>query len=362
MSDFARSIVAWQRRHGRHDLPWQARRGDGHDAYRIWLAEIMLQQTQVGAVIPYYERFLARFPDVRALALAGVEEVMALWSGLGYYARAHNLHRCARQLVERHGGAFPRGAPDIAALPGIGRSTAAAIAAFAHGERAAILDGNVKRVLCRAFGVEGYPGAAPVERRLWALAESLLPQEEIAAYTQGLMDLGATVCTLAGPRCERCPVAADCVARRLARVADLPAPRPRRTPPLRSAEFLLLLHGDTLLLECRPPAGIWGGLLAPPERAGEAEPLADELHRRFGCRLEAAQALPPLRHGFTHFTLEMRPLLCRVRPAGDLAREDGCRWLRLAEAAGAALPAPVKRLIRSLSIDTIESLIVPRGS
>ncbi len=219
---FAARVVAWQRAHGRHDLPWQRTR----DPYRIWLSEIMLQQTQVATVVPYYDRFLAAFPDVAALAAAPEDRVLERWSGLGYYRRAHHLHAAAKMVVARHGGAFPRDPSAIAALPGIGRSTAAAIAAFAFGARAAILDGNVKRVLARHRGIGGYPGAPRVERTLWALAESLLPARGIETYTQALMDLGATICTRAAPRCAACPVAAGCVARRSGRAAELPSPRP----------------------------------------------------------------------------------------------------------------------------------------
>ena len=201
--DFAARLIAWHADHGRHDLPWQ----NTHDPYRIWLSEIMLQQTQVDTVVPYYRRFLARCPDIATLAAADSGTVMALWSGLGYYARARNLHACAQRLVADHGGAFPATAEAIATLPGIGRSTAAAIAAFAFGERTAILDGNVKRVLCRAFGIDGFPGQAAVERKLWALAEALLPHADVATYIQAQMDLGATLCTRGTPHCTRCPLA-----------------------------------------------------------------------------------------------------------------------------------------------------------
>ena len=198
-ADFARSLIRWQKRAGRHDLPWQQK--GRADPYRVWLSEIMLQQTQVATVIPYYRRFLDRFPDLARLAAAPAEDVMALWSGLGYYARARNLQRAAQAIVATHGGRFPHRIEDIEALPGVGRSTAAAIAVFAFGARAAILDGNVKRVLARVFGVDGFPGDKTVEARLWALAESLLPERDLVAYTQGLMDLGATLCTRSSPRC-----------------------------------------------------------------------------------------------------------------------------------------------------------------
>ena len=256
---FAARVVAWQRTHGRHDLPWQNTR----DAYRIWLSEIMLQQTQVTTVLPYYERFVAAFPDVAALAAAPLERVLEHWSGLGYYRRAHHLHAAARAVVAGHGGGFPHDAATIATLPGVGRSTAAAIAVFAHGERAAILDGNVKRVLARHAGVEGFPGAASVEARLWALAEARLPTQDVEPYTQGLMDLGATLCTRTKPRCGECPVAADCVARRDGRVDELPSPRPAKALPRKAVRVLLLERAGEVLLERRAPTGIWARAVEP---------------------------------------------------------------------------------------------------
>ena len=313
---FADKLIAWQRRHGRHDLPWQGTR----DPYRIWLSEVMLQQTQVSAVIPYYQRFLARFPDVHALAQASEEEVLELWSGLGYYARGRNLHRAAREIAA-HG--FPRTAAAIAKLPGVGRSTAAAIAAFAYGERAAILDGNVKRVLARAFGLTD-------EGALWEQAERLLPKRGVERYTQALMDLGATLCTRGAPRCARCPVARNCIARREGRIAELPPPRKRRELPQREVTWLVLRHDGAVLVERRPSPGIWGGLWCFPELRGAAPVRATRL--------------APIEHGFTHFRLRIRPLLHDVRRAP--ARQG--RWLRLEEAERAALPAPVKTLLARL--------------
>lgn len=348
MSEFAHRLIAWHREHGRHDLPWQG----GTDPYRIWLSEIMLQQTQVDTVIPYYQRFLARFPDLPALAAAPVEEVMALWSGLGYYARARNLHRAARIVVAEHGGRFPRSAVQIAALPGIGRSTAAAIAAFAFGERVAILDGNVKRVLCRVFGVEGFPGSKPVEDALWTLAESLLPQAEVGTYIQAQMDLGATLCTRGKPACARCPLAADCVALHSGRTGELPAPRPKKTVPRRSVSLAVVVHGDSVLLERRPPAGIWGGLLTLPEMPAEAATDAAGARRwaqdALGIGCEAVQALAPLNHAFTHFLLEIRPLRLQA-DGGAAARAGGRLWQPLASLDGAALPAPVRRILQALA-------------
>jgi A/G-specific adenine glycosylase len=347
--DFARKLVAWQRAHGRHGLPWQASR----DPYRVWLAEVMLQQTQVGPVIPYYERFLGRFPDVRALARAPLDEVLRLWSGLGYYARARNLHAAARLVARERGGRFPCTAAELRSLPGVGRSTAAAVAAFAFGERAAILDGNVKRVLARCFGVEGFPGERAVEARLWSLAESLLPRRSIAVYTQALMDLGATVCTRARPACARCPVAAGCVARRDGRVARLPAPRPRKRLPLRRATWLVLLHRGSVLLERRPASGVWGGLWSfpelPQERSGTAEARAF-CRRTLGSEIGAVQRLPVIEHGFTHFRLQARPLGCSVLALAPRAESPGRIWLDAGDAARAAVPTPVRRLLGELAL------------
>jgi len=339
MSDFADRLIRWQKRHGRHDLPWQGTKGP----YPVWLSEIMLQQTQVATVIPYYERFLARFPTLADLAAAPVDEVMALWSGLGYYARARNLHRCAREVMATYGGRFPRAPERLAALPGIGRSTANAIAAFCFGAHVPILDGNVKRVLCRCFGIEGFPGTAAVESRLWRDAESLLPAKAVAAYIQGQMDLGATICTRARPRCDACPLQEICVAHRAGRVAELPTPRPRKALPEREATLLVLRHGDRVLLEQRPPAGIWGGLLSLPELPEGAEP-ALHIERQLGARLIAVSPAPTFVHSFSHFRLRILPLLCEVEMLAHAA-EPGHRWLDKAEQARAGLPAPVRKIL-----------------
>ena len=338
-SVFAPQVVAWQRRHGRHDLPWQGTR----DAYRIWLSEIMLQQTQVATVVDYYQRFLVRFPDLASLAAAPLGAVLELWSGLGYYARARNLHRCAQVLMAEHGGRFPRDPARIAELPGIGRSTAAAIAAFAFGARAAILDGNVKRVLARSFAVAGYPGSAAVERELWALAERLLPEEGIEAYTQGLMDLGAGVCVRRQPFCPACPVYAWCEARRQGRQAELPEARPRKALPEREAELAVVSDGARVLLLRRPPSGLWGGLLALPERAA-----AQELLRAAGTTWSAEEDLREFRHTFSHFHWWLRPRLCRLAvPLPPACGEAGAWvWLAWDEVDGAALPAPIRRILR----------------
>jgi A/G-specific adenine glycosylase len=347
-ADFAAGLLAWHKRHGRHDLPWQGTR----DAYRIWVAEIMLQQTQVAAVIPYYRRFLGRFPDIATLAGAPPDEVLRLWSGLGYYSRARNLQRAAQLVQEHHGGVFPRALETIEALPGIGRSTAAAIAAFAYGTRAAILDGNVKRVLARHFAVAGFPGEKRVEMRLWQLADEQLPLRAIGRYTQAMMDLGATLCTRARPACSDCPLAPSCRALALGRVRDFPAPRPAKAVPTRAIHMLLLVRGREVLLEKRPPSGIWGGLWSLPELA-DAAGARTHCRTRYGCSIAAPQALAPLAHGFTHFKLQIQPLLCRVEKLTPAAREPGQMWLSLEEAHGAAIPVPVRKLIEQLLGDKL---------
>jgi len=340
---FAERLIAWQRRAGRHDLPWQKRR----DPYAIWIAEVMLQQTQVATVVPYYLRFLERFPTVAALAAAELEEVLELWSGLGYYSRARHLHRAAREIMGKWGGAFPTRSEDIARLPGVGRSTAAAVAVFAFGERAAILDGNVKRVLARHLGIEGHPGAPAVERRLWREAHALLPGQDIEAYTQGLMDLGATVCTRARPRCAACPVAGDCVARRTGQVDRLPAPRPRRPLPQREVQWLVVVRAGEVLLEKRAPVGLWGGLWSFPEIGPEEDPAA-WCARVLEARPQALAALEPLTHVFTHFALRIHPRLLRVGRAPERAAQPGWLWLPVLEAAQGAVPTPVRRVLASI--------------
>jgi A/G-specific adenine glycosylase len=340
MSAFAQRVIAWQQRSGRHNLPWQR---DG-DAYRVWLSEIMLQQTQVAAVVPYFERFVARFASLRALARADEDSVLQLWSGLGYYARARNLHRAARLIVERHGGQFPRRFEDISALPGVGRSTAGAIAVFAFGGRHPILDGNVKRVFARHFGIDGYPGSKAVQDALWARAEAELPRQAVRGYTQGLMDLGATLCTRARPRCGDCPLTQDCIALRQNRVAQLPAPRPRKALPQRATRMLLLVHGGEVLLEKRPSAGVWGGLWCLPELSEQGD-AALAARTRFGALIGRSQVLPTVAHGFTHFRLDIHPLLCEVRAIEPRAQCPGSLWLPLEEALGAPIPAPVRAIL-----------------
>jgi len=341
MSDFSTSLIAWQKKHGRHGLPWQG----GRDPYTVWLSEIMLQQTQVSSVIPYYQRFLASFPDIATLAAASQDEVLAHWSGLGYYSRARNLHRAAQWVVERHGGVFPAKFEQILALPGIGRSTAAAISAFAFGLRQAILDGNVKRVLARYFAVEGHPGAKNVETLLWQHAEALLPEQAgIEAYTQGMMDLGATVCTRSRPRCGECPVGRDCLAHHQSRQAELPSPRPRKALPEREITMLLLMRQGEIFLEKRPPTGIWGGMWSFPEIAPEEDPRQACL-ASFGFETDILEPLPAVQHTFTHFRLHVLPQPLTVSAVQFRACQPGGMWLSLDDALGVAIPAPVRQLL-----------------
>ena len=341
MKSFASRIVSWQKHHGRHSLPWQATR----DPYRIWLSEIMLQQTQVATVVPYFERFVARFPDLPALAAAHEDDVLALWSGLGYYSRARNLHAAARAIMAEHGGLFPALPTAIAQLPGVGRSTAAAIAALAFGQPCAILDGNVKRVLARHGGIAGWPGEKKTETALWQLAESLLPDTAIEPYTQGMMDLGALICTRSQPACPACPVNVDCIAHTQGRISELPAPRPKKTLPEKQVQMLLLLDRGELMLEKRPSQGIWGGLWSLPELAPDAD-AADHCRDRFGYITLTRQALPQFTHSFTHFRLHIRPVALQLAPRHTTA--PGQVWLSLADALDAALPAPVRTLVSQL--------------
>lgn len=368
MAEFARLLCEWQRREGRHDLPWQNTR----DPYRIWLSEIMLQQTQVATVLGYYGRFLDRFPDLASLAKAPLEAVLQLWSGLGYYSRARNLHRCAQLIVERHGGVFPSSAQALEQLPGIGPSTAAAIAVFAFGERAAILDGNVKRVLCRLHAIEADPNQSAVMRSLWHLAREALPERDLKAYTQGLMDLGATVCLPRRPACDRCPVAVLCPTGRDGSWERVPARRRTRLSPVEERVFVILTVDRHVLVEERPPAGIWGGLWSLPEfEVLEAQALPGLVKERYGLVVTSLQLLPEIRHAFTHFRLLIRPWLARVdqvsprlseplqrapsvtgpmgpAPMGVGARQQALRWLPLTQAGEAALPQPVKKLLLGL--------------
>ncbi|MEW9624336.1 A/G-specific adenine glycosylase [Rhodanobacter geophilus] len=348
MKPFAAALLAWFDDHGRHDLPWQGTQDNGRrDAYRVWLSEIMLQQTQVATVVGYFERFVAALPGLRALAAAPEDQVLALWSGLGYYRRARFLHRAAQLCVERHGGELPRDFDALAALPGIGRSTAGAILAQAYGLRFPILDGNVKRVLARYHGIHGHPGASAVEKQLWQHADAHTPAARVADYTQAIMDLGATMCTRTRPHCGTCPLAEGCVARRDGLTAQLPSPKPAKTTPTRATVMLILR--DTrgrVLLERRGPQGVWSGLWSLPEAA---DIDAAWRHARHHAHIDDAAQLAPFVHVFSHYKLRVEPLLFDgATAASGIADNPGLRWCNAAELATLGLPSPVRKLLEQL--------------
>ncbi|PPE69516.1 A/G-specific adenine glycosylase [Caldimonas thermodepolymerans] len=330
---FAARVIAWQREHGRHQLPWQRTR----DPYRVWLSEIMLQQTQVTTVLGYYERFLARFPDVVALADAPLDEVLSAWSGLGYYSRARNLHRCAQVVRDEHGGRFPASAAELERLPGIGRSTAAAIAAFCFGERAAILDGNVKRVLTRVLGYGHDLAQAKHERELWALAEALLPERDMGPYTQGLMDLGATVCLARSPHCLLCPVQALCAASAAGRPQDYPVKTRKLKRSRRENWWLWAEHEDAVWLMQRPDTGVWAGLYSLPEY-----PSLEALREAAAPLGAVPVAQPPIEHALTHFDWVLHPVKLQLE---DAPRWEGGRWVRYEDLGAYGLPAPLRKLL-----------------
>ncbi|HHM04964.1 MAG TPA: adenine DNA glycosylase [Gammaproteobacteria bacterium] len=341
-SAFSRRLLKWWDRHGRKDLPWQRE----PTPYRVWVSEIMLQQTQVATVIPYYTRFMARFPTVAELADAALDEVLHRWSGLGYYARARNLSAAARQIQQRWGGELPRTQAELMTLPGIGRSTAAAILALAMDQPLAILDGNVKRVLSRYHAVAGWPGRREVEQRLWAYAEAHTPPHRAAHYTQAIMDLGATVCTRRRPRCDRCPFGSDCAARRAGRVADHPGPKPRRQLPRRSTRMLLIENaaGAVLLLK-RPPAGLWGGLWGLPECPLETAP-ARWCRQELGLDIEVLENWPLVRHSFSHYHLDIHPSRARAGQCRGVMEGPPALWYNPGQSQALGLAAPVQTLLQ----------------
>ena len=341
MSSIAPALIAWHARHGRHDLPWQVDR----TPYRVWVSEIMLQQTQVQTVLGYYPRFMQRFPDVPTLAAAPLDEVLHLWSGLGYYSRARNLKHAAERIVAVHGGELPMAREALEALPGIGRSTAAAILALSGGQREAILDGNVRRVLSRLFGIDGPPSAPATLRALWSQAEDCTPTQEVATYTQAIMDFGATLCTRRRPLCIHCPLQSECIAHTTGRVESLPARRGRLARRIRSIVMLLAERASgELLLQRRPTTGVWGGLWAPPDF-----PTLEAARLYCGARLERAEIdalpLPPLRHGFTHFDLEITPIRARCDGLAGVMEGGELLWYNAREPARVGLPAPIALLL-----------------
>jgi len=340
---FAQRVLQWFDQYGRHDLPWQQQA----TPYRVWVAEIMLQQTQVATVIPYYQRFVEVFPDLNNLASAPLDRVLELWSGLGYYSRARNLHKAAGIVATEHNGEFPASFEAAVALPGIGESTAGAILAQALEQRHAILDGNVKRVLCRYHAIDGWPGKSSVQKQLWRYAESYTPHQRIADYTQAIMDLGATLCTHRSPRCSACPLQTDCKALAQGQVGRYPAPRPRKQLPVRAARLLLLTDSDSgnILLEKRPPSGIWGGLWSLPE--ADLDEHVDTLcQQRWGVTVLHREDCGRFRHTFSHYHFDITPCRIRVRcEAGCVQEQRDLVWCPSAEAKKRALAAPIARII-----------------
>ena len=344
MMTVAQRLIDWYQQHGRHDLPWQT----PATPYRVWVSEVMLQQTQVATVIAYFDRFVKRFPDISSLANAPLDDVLHLWSGLGYYARARNLHRAAVMIRDDHDGVFPQDYEQIYALPGIGRSTAGAILALSSDRRYPILDGNVKRVLARFGAVPGWPGQRAVADKLWALSERYTPDANVAAYTQAIMDLGATVCTRRNPGCSVCPLRTDCLAQTAGNPHDYPGKKPRSsTRRVRETKMLLAVGSDGVLLEKRPPSGIWGGLWGLPELSVD-DPPEQWCRRHLGCKLHTAETWPVYRHSFTHFDLDISPVV--VHLDGEQSTVDEARqlWYNVDAPARIGLAAPVTALLKQL--------------
>jgi A/G-specific adenine glycosylase len=343
---FAARLLAWYAVHGRRGLPWQL----NPTPYRVWVSEVMLQQTQVATVIPYYARFMGRFPDIESLAAAELDEVLHLWTGLGYYARARNLKACANRVMVQYDGVFPSQLEQMTALPGIGRSTAGAILALSRNERHSILDGNVKRVLARTFGIGGDPGSKAVLADLWRQSEACTPAEGVAAYTQAIMDLGATLCTRTRPVCTLCPMKAGCVAALQGRQAELPGRKPKRIRPSREATLLIARtceHGSSaVLVERRPAAGLWGGLWSPPQFENERDAIAWCV-TELGDAVEWA-SLPPIDHAFTHFDLRLNPIQVQCGPQAAVRECTDRLWYQLDAPPRVGLPQPILRLFERL--------------
>ena len=339
---FAEKVLNWFDQHGRNDLPWQKDRS----LYRVWLAEVMLQQTQVTTVIPYYQHFLSKFPELSDLAKASQDEVLKLWAGLGYYTRARNLHKAALVVEQQHQGQFPECFEDVLALPGIGRSTAGAILAQSLGQRQAILDGNVKRVLSRYFEIEGWSGKKAVENNLWEKAEHCTPNQRLADYTQAMMDLGATLCTRSSPRCQQCPLKNDCLALKNQRVNELPARKPKKQLAVKAVRMLLLINNKgEILLEKRPSTGIWGGLWSLPELEMDDD-IAQQCEQHWGCRIKDMTDLSGFRHTFSHYHLDITPCRLPVLSISEEVRESEQQWCDANKADDYALATPVANILQ----------------
>lgn len=341
-SQFSSQVLTWYHQFGRKSLPWQQQK----TPYKVWLSEVMLQQTQVATVIPYFERFMAEFPTVAELAAAPIDQVLHLWTGLGYYARARNLHKAAVQIMERHAGIFPENFDEVVALPGVGRSTAGAILSLSLNQHHPILDGNVKRVLARYYAIEGWPGLREVEKQLWHATETVTPEDDVAAFNQAMMDLGAMICTRSRPKCELCPLSNGCSAYAQQRWQDFPGKKPKKDLPTREAWLLLLQQGNQVLLEKRPASGIWGGLYSFPQFVDEQ--LLVEWCDLQGITGERKQ-LTSFRHTFSHFHLQIIPVLIINPITPALMEESVTLWYNLAQPPSVGLAAPVQRLLHELS-------------
>lgn len=344
---FSSRLLKWYYQHGRKNLPWQK----NITPYRVWVSEIMLQQTQVDTVVDYYTRFMQRFKNVKALSEAPIDEVLHLWTGLGYYARARNLHKCAQVVCEQYKGRFPKDVDQLAELPGIGRSTAAAIASIAYEQPTAILDGNVKRVLSRHHAVEGWPGGTAVANKLWAIAEANMPQTRCRDYTQAIMDLGATLCTRSKPQCPSCPVYTDCLARQQDNPTAYPHSKPKKEKPIKQA-YLLILQNEKgeVLLQQRPPQGIWGGLWCLPEISADDSP--EFAVKQISKTLEHLEYWSTLRHTFSHYHFDITPVHALIQAQKDQCTEPGQLWYDLQAPQNVGLAAPVKRLLQQLQQST----------
>lgn len=339
---FSRQVLDWYDKYGRKTLPWQQEK----TPYKVWLSEVMLQQTQVTTVIPYFERFMARFPTVTDLANAPLDEVLHLWTGLGYYARARNLHKAAQQVATQHGGAFPQNFDAVSALPGVGRSTAGAVLSLSLGQRFPILDGNVKRVLARCYAVEGWPGRKEVEKRLWEISDAVTPAAGVERFNQAMMDLGALVCTRSKPKCEICPLNNGCVAYAEGTWAKYPGKKPKQQLPEKVGYFLLMQQNNEVYLNQRPPSGLWGGLFCFPQFTDE-QALRDWLHER-GIEAHGLTQLTAFRHTFSHFHLDIVPMWLSVSGSGACMDEGTGLWYNLAQPPAVGLAAPVERLLQQL--------------
>ncbi len=345
LDQFSDRLLAWFRIHGRHDLPWQKE----PTPYHVWVSEIMLQQTQVRTVIPYFNRFIATFPDIQSLARANIDDVLSHWAGLGYYARGRNLHRAAQMVCDEYDGEFPSDKEKLLTLPGIGRSTAGAILALAFKQHHAILDGNVKRVLSRFYAVNGWPGKSGVETGLWQLAADLTPERNVARYTQAIMDLGATICTRSRPKCELCPVSEDCMARQQESQHKYPTPKPKKIIPLRKSVFILLENqAGEMLFQRRPASGIWGGLWCFPECSPDDD-IASWLLAETGFSGSVIRRLSVVKHTLTHFRMEIVPIHLNAKQCDNIKEMHDYQWCLPGDALKFGVPVPVKNLMLTMT-------------